>query len=186
MIKVAGNQVSRLRIRCVGYSAGYTYICRGSRIDSDCDIGIGSRINGPILIKGRGKVTIGSYSAIGEDVRIISQNHNPGSPVLSLALQKRVYGRSSVIAKDVSVGSNVWIGDAVIVLPGVNVGDGSVVAAGSVVTRNVEPYTIVAGNPARVIRSRWKAEYSAMSECGFWGMTESEIASRLRDLVPFE
>jgi acetyltransferase-like isoleucine patch superfamily enzyme len=55
-------------------------------------------------------------------------------------------------AEPISVGRNVWIGFDCIVLPGVTIGDGSIVGARSVVTENVPPYTVVAGNPARVIR----------------------------------
>lgn len=50
------------------------------------------------------------------------------------------------------VGDNVWIGNRAIVLPGVTIGDGAVVGAGSVVTRDVPARTVVAGNPARVVR----------------------------------
>lgn len=56
------------------------------------------------------------------------------------------------LAKPIRIGRNVWIGFDCIVLPGVSIGDGSVVGARSVVTENVPPYTVVAGNPARVIR----------------------------------
>jgi acetyltransferase-like isoleucine patch superfamily enzyme len=55
-------------------------------------------------------------------------------------------------AKPISIGRNVWIGFDCVVLPGISIGDGSVVGARSVVTEDVAPYTLVAGNPARVIR----------------------------------
>lgn len=57
-----------------------------------------------------------------------------------------------ITIRPVSIGNRAWIGFNVIVLKGVRVGEGAVVAAGSVVTRDVEPFTLVAGNPARVIR----------------------------------
>ncbi len=56
--------------------------------------------------------------------------------------------------KDVMIGNDVWIGAYGIVLPGVTIGDGAVIAAGSVVTKDVEPYTIVAGVPAKEIGQR--------------------------------
>ena len=54
----------------------------------------------------------------------------------------------------INIGNDVWIGARCIFLPGVNVGDGSVIGTGSVVTHDVEPYSIVAGNPAKLIRMR--------------------------------
>jgi virginiamycin A acetyltransferase len=54
--------------------------------------------------------------------------------------------------------SDVWIGHGAIILQGVRIGEGSVVAAGSVVTKDVAPYTIVAGNPARTVRDRFEPD----------------------------
>ena len=60
---------------------------------------------------------------------------------------------SNVTMKPVFIGDKAWIGFNVIILKGITIGEGAIVAAGSVVTKNVEPYSIVAGNPARFIRS---------------------------------
>ena len=60
--------------------------------------------------------------------------------------------------------SDVWIGTRAVILAGVTIGRGAVVAAGAVVTRSVEPYAIVAGNPARLIRKRWDDETIAEHE----------------------
>ena len=56
--------------------------------------------------------------------------------------------------RPVVIGNDVWIGDRVIILPGVHVGDGSILAAGAVVTKDVPPYAIVGGVPAKLIRMR--------------------------------
>lgn len=59
---------------------------------------------------------------------------------------------------DTVIGNDVWIGQNAVILPGVHIGDGAIIGANSVVDSNVEPYTIVAGNPARVIRKRFDDE----------------------------
>jgi acetyltransferase-like isoleucine patch superfamily enzyme len=62
----------------------------------------------------------------------------------------------------VTIGNHVWIGAGATLLPGVNIGDGAVVAAGSVVTRDVAPFSIVASNPARFIKTRELNDASAI------------------------
>ena len=59
---------------------------------------------------------------------------------------------------DTVIGNDVWIGQNAVILPGVHIGDGAIIGANSVVGSNVEPYTIVAGNPARAIRKRFDDE----------------------------
>ena len=63
--------------------------------------------------------------------------------------QKRELSSKGII----KIGDNVWIGDKATILSNVSIGDGSIVAANSVVTKNVPPYSVVAGNPARVIKT---------------------------------
>jgi phosphonate metabolism protein (transferase hexapeptide repeat family) len=71
-------------------------------------------------------------------------------------------------ADKVTVGHDVWIGHAAIVLPGVTIGHGAVVAAGAVVSRDVEPYTVVAGVPARPIRRRFPESVAAQLIAVAW------------------
>ncbi len=59
---------------------------------------------------------------------------------------------------DVQIGNDVWIGDDAIILPGISIGDGAIIGAGAVVTKSVEPFLIVAGNPARPIRKRFNQQ----------------------------
>ncbi len=63
---------------------------------------------------------------------------------------------------DTVIGSDVWIGQNAVILPGVRIGDGAIIGANSVVGSNVEPYTIVAGNPARFLRRRFDEELTAL------------------------
>ena len=66
--------------------------------------------------------------------------------------------KSGINSKKTIIGNDVWVGHNTIVMAGVTVGDGAVIGGGSIVTKDVEPYSIVAGNPARVIKYRFKEE----------------------------
>ncbi|PSK88963.1 virginiamycin A acetyltransferase [Murinocardiopsis flavida] len=70
---------------------------------------------------------------------------------------------------DTVVGNDVWFGRDATVLPGVGIGDGAIIGAGAVVTRDVDPYTVVAGNPAREVRRRYSAEDAArLARAAWW------------------
>ena len=95
----------------------------------------------------RGKIEIGDCTIIGPNVSIFSENHifdDINIPIVDQG-EKR---------EDVTIGRNVWIGTRSTILAGVSIGDGSIIAAGSVVTKNVPAYSIVGGVPAKVIRMR--------------------------------
>lgn len=79
---------------------------------------------------------------------------------------------------DTVIGSDVWIGQNAVILPGVHIGDGAIIGANSVVGSDVEPYTIVAGNPARQIRSRFDEELTVLLlELKWWDRSVEEINS---------
>jgi len=103
-------------------------------------IGINARINGTC--------TIGDYVMMGTDVVVITRNHAFEQTDIPMMFQ----GFSE--EHPVVIGNDVWIGDRVLILPGVHVGEGSIIAAGAVVTHDVPPYAIVGGVPARVISMR--------------------------------
>lgn len=110
-----------------------------SEIGDNSGIGMNSYI---------GTVKIGRDVMIGEELTAISRNHQFSDINVPMRLQGFQADRPIIIEDD------VWIGSKVIILPGIVIGRGSVIGAGSVVTKNVDPYSIVAGNPAKVIRSR--------------------------------
>lgn len=94
-----------------------------------------------------GKITIGSDTIIASDVAIISENHSI-NPVHNLS-----YKDQDIICSDVKIGKGCWLGEKVIVLPGVEIGDKVVIGAGSVVTKSIPSYCIAVGNPAKVIKT---------------------------------
>ena len=94
------------------------------------------------MMAGNSMITIGDHCAFGPRVRVLSATHSHRS--LDLPDE----------AASVTIGDFVWIGAGAVILPGVTIGNGAVVAAASVVTRDVAPFSIVAGNPARYLKAR--------------------------------
>ena len=92
------------------------------------------------------KIVIGQFSGLGPGTTIFSSNHQfiPGVP----------YTQQPWTEKTVTIGRDVWVGAGSIILPGVTIGDGCVVAAGSVVTKDVPPGSVVGGVPAKLIKGR--------------------------------
>lgn len=88
------------------------------------------------------KITIGSQTTISRDVFLCCASHDVTSPIMELTYAP------------IAIGSNAWIAARAIVMPGRTVGDGAVVAAGGVVASDVEPWTIVGGNPTHFISKR--------------------------------
>ena len=133
---------------------------------------------------------IGKFCAIAAQVRIGAPNHPLDRPsqhrftycpeyYTADAQRDHTFFRQRR-ADRVMIGNDVWIGHAVIVMPGVKVGDGAVLAAGAVVTRDVAPYTIVGGVPARPIRERFSREIAAqLSRIAWWNWPSETIWQRL-------
>jgi virginiamycin A acetyltransferase len=85
---------------------------------------------------------------------------------------------------DTVVGNDVWLGREALVMPGVRVGDGAIVGAASVVTKDVPPYAVVAGNPARVVRMRFSEDVvAALLEIAWWRWDAEKISRNLEAIV---
>jgi virginiamycin A acetyltransferase len=167
---------ARLRSRGAVVEA-HCAIARGSLVSGRTSFGYGTNVSGPSIFKGSEEISVGRYCAIGEGVRMISSNHRTDLANMQYRLQRRLgFEESEASRGPIRIGNNVWIGDAAIVLDGISVGDGAVVAAGAVVTRDVPPFAIVAGSPARVIRMRFDEQQVArLSELAWWHWPEEEM-----------
>ncbi|MFA5104877.1 MAG: acyltransferase [Candidatus Margulisiibacteriota bacterium] len=115
---------------------------RGDKLEIGDHSGIG--INARIY----GTVSIGKYVMMGPDAIIMTMNHRFDDLNKPMCLQGHEKEQPVVI------GDDVWIGARVIILPGVNIGKGSIIGAGAVVTKSFEPYSIIGGIPAKLLKKR--------------------------------
>lgn len=165
------------------FSLKNPFIAKGSVFHADAMIHKTSRVNGRIVAKGLGSIRIGKYCALGWDIRILTSNHNPRSLNLSISLQNQLGLPTRELAGDVIIGNNAWIGDAAIILPGISIGNGAIIAAGSVVTKNVPSYSIVAGNPARIIRRRFSDEKcEQIDSIQWWDLPHEKMFTVIGDI----
>jgi acetyltransferase-like isoleucine patch superfamily enzyme len=124
-----------------------TYLARNCHIHRSLVMGAFGYI-GPYAVIPRG-VEMGKYVMIGPELLITGNDHRFDQPGTAVIFSGRPVAKTCVIEDD------VWIGARVTILLGLNIGRGAIIAAGAVVTRDVAPYTIVGGVPARQIRQRF-------------------------------
>lgn len=101
------------------------------------------------------RIEIGDGCLTGKWVTITDNSHGTTSvEELTIApIERELYSKGPVV-----IGKNVWIGDKATILPGITIGEGSVIGANAVVTKDVPPYSIVAGNPAQILKCHLKHE----------------------------
>lgn len=160
------------------------YVHPASTLGQDTDIGRGTSINGPCFIGSGGgaRVVIGKHCAVGHNLRIRTRNHSTHFASVQDKFQ-RAHGfvDLSVYKGDVVIGNACWLGDNVIVLPGVEIGDGAVIGAGAVVTKDVPPFAITAGTPARVIRYRFERRIiDELIALRWWDWDDAKISTNAR------
>lgn len=126
-----------------------SYISTNVRLLSPGRISIGQNVGiaRDVNIDGRGGIEIGDFSIIGFESVLLTSTHNSSNKEIPIAKQ-------GMYSKPVKIGKDCWIGLRVTVLPGIEIGEGCIVGANSVVTKNIPSYCVVAGVPARIIRKR--------------------------------
>lgn len=149
---------SRASLRLVASAAGPPTVNGPTILSRQTHLGRNTHFNG-LVIAGGGKVTIGDNFHSGVDCRFITQNHNFDSG-------DAIPYDATYVLREIVIGDNVWLGDRVIVLGGVNIGEGAIVQAGSVVVSDIPRCAIAGGHPARVFKHRDVKHYERLKANG--------------------
>lgn len=136
---------------------GENVIGRGANFSKFVDVGFGTTIGPYDVITG--PVKIGPYCQLGQFVGIYAQDH----PItyLTTYVNKNLFDgrlREHLSETEVTIGAGVWIGHGAVILRGVHIGNGAIIGANAVVTKDVAPYMIAVGNPAKTVKARFSQE----------------------------
>ncbi|MDT0442209.1 acyltransferase [Streptomyces johnsoniae] len=151
------------------YIAAHAYVTGTVRAGDDCTLNAYSVV--------RGTVTLGNGVRIGAHTSILGFNHSfaPDRPVF----------RQAGTERGIAIGDDVWIGSNAVIVDGVTIGSHAVIGAGSVVTKDVPDWAVVAGNPARVIRDRRTPKATSAGDRGRGPARRlAELAARAGDQAP--
>lgn len=168
---------------CYTYKLGRgVSISKGSIIFNKVSVGHYTKIEDNVIIYCG---EIGKFCSIGRNCSLGGANH----PMNRLSLSSYFYLKDLKFYTDSYdeyssppiLGNDVWIGNNAQILQGVTIGDGAVIGAGAVVTKNVEPYTVVAGNPAKYIKDRFtKKELEYIKKLDIWNKDDEWILNHLQ------
>jgi virginiamycin A acetyltransferase len=138
------------------------------------------------------KLIIGKFCMIASDVQFIMNGANHLTKSIS-SFPFAIFGEDWKNAMDgknyptkgnTEIGNDVWIGFNSIIMPGVKIGDGAIIATNSTVTKNVEPYSIVGGNPAKEIKKRFsKEQIEKLLEIKWWNWEIEKITENVQNLT---
>lgn len=127
------------------------------------DVALGVR---PVLMAALSEIRIGNHVMFGPEVIVVGGGHNATVVGEFMTSVRQKSGDEDL---GVVIDDDVWIGARAVVLRGVTVGRGAIVGAGAVVTKSVPPYSVVAGNPAEVVRFRWDVDTILAHEARLYG-----------------
>lgn len=191
-------QAQGLKHRHAGFRASLTSFCRHAKFDDYVSITGKSRVIrskiGRFSYLNSARVvntSVGSFCSIGPDAVVGGLGLHPTSMISTHPSFYSLQNQISASFTDVqhfeeqcttAIGNDVWIGARAIVLDGVEIGDGAIIAAGAVVTRNVPAYAIVGGVPARLIKFRYCAdEREQLQSSQWWNLKLDELS----EIQPF-
>jgi len=138
------------------------------------------------------KLIIGKFCMIASDVKFIMNGANHLTDSLSTypfaifgnGWENAMEGKSYPQKGNIHIGNDVWIGYNATIMAGVHIGDGAIIAANSTITKDVEPYTIVGGNPAKKIRKRFSEDViTKLLELKWWNWNMEKITKNIKNLT---
>lgn len=122
---------------------------------------------------------IGNYCSFAADVQIGGMEH----PIYEYSTSAKLFSDKCVASNDTIIGNDVWVAAGAIIRQGVRIGDGAVVGANSFVNKDVPPYAIVAGSPARIIKYRFDKEtQDKIAKSGYWNLPPQKAKQVLLSL----
>ena len=133
----------------IGDDSYLSFQCILNTFDGWISLGSNCTVNSYAILYGHGGLEIGNDVRIAPQVMIMPMNHISKDPHVPIRKQ-------GIRAQGIKIEDDVWLGAGAIVLDGVTIGKGSVIGAGAVVTKNIPPYSVAVGVPARVIKKRGK------------------------------
>lgn len=129
-----------------------------------------------------GNAKIGNYCSFGPDVKIGQSQHSINYLTTSQKISSKAIG-FNMMTNQTEIGNDVWLGANVVVMQGVKIGNGAVIGANAVVTKDIPPYAIAVGIPAKVIRYRLSDEtIAALNESHWWEYDISQACDILKNI----
>lgn len=131
------------------------------------------------------KLIIGNYCSIASEVTFLLNSEHPINNISTYPFKVKIIGSDceSLSKGDIIVDDDVWIGHRAIIMSGVHIGQGAVIGAGAVVTRDIPPYAVVAGVPAKIMKMRFNEDVvSCLLDVDFSKLSENLIKTHICDL----
>lgn len=173
------NILNTLYWRIRGVKIGkYSQISLNCSIDTPKGVKIGCEVfiaPGCHIYSNNSNISISDFVMIGPNVSLLAANKDYSDP--SLPMKKN----GKYICREIQIQSDVWIGEKAIILPGVTLGRGCIIAAGSIVTKDVLPFSIVGGSPAKFLK--WRFNKKSQDKANKLDLTKFLGVKKIRDEI---